>query len=402
MCDLKADRRKGKNKKSKSRSPRKQGRKRKRQGEETVLKKHKKSSNSDKLISPSQTTVYVQALSKKNKKGKQKFTEEQVDAALRNLRLEKLIVPNDVLDSDQSDDARQGQRNPRRRQERDLAEEEIIQAEKFKAEIARPREGKDNDERENAGPLKQPIDSEDDDDDFYEMTCHVDSALKKKIQRGEFIELEKLLPKPLDLKDNKEQTIDIIEREGQSYLVPGKVRDQMKITNVKRWDEAFRVYVSIYSKANPNRSSEIMQYLHTIHSAASTFYWPNVAQYDFVFRKKMGQRRHRNWARTNTQLWSKTMVNPLNKSFNNNSSQGIAGAVSGRKDWRDIACWRYNRNKCSKINCRFEHRCSFCGSFSHIYLGCPKKTKCSEKQTESDKKKDKKQDKRETAETDNN
>ena len=30
---------------------------------------------------------------------------------------------------------------------------------------------------------------------FFHVTCHVEPALKSKIQNGEFIELEKLLPR---------------------------------------------------------------------------------------------------------------------------------------------------------------------------------------------------------------
>ena len=128
-----------------------------------------------------------------------------------------------------------------------------------------------------------------------------------------------------------------------------------------------------------------MQYLHVIHSAAATFYWGNMAQYDFVFRKRMGQKPHRNWACTDVQLWTKTMVNPLNKSYNNSN---YSTPSSGKKDWREIACWRYNKRKCHKVDCRFKHRCSFCSSFSHIYLNCLKKPKRGDKPRGEDKKKD--------------
>ena len=35
----------------------------------------------------------------------------------------------------------------------------------------------------------------DTDDQFFHVTCHVDPNMKSKIERGEFVELEKLLPK---------------------------------------------------------------------------------------------------------------------------------------------------------------------------------------------------------------
>ena len=37
------------------------------------------------------------------------------------------------------------------------------------------------------------LDSED--DDFFHITCHIDKALREKIERGDFVELEKLIQK---------------------------------------------------------------------------------------------------------------------------------------------------------------------------------------------------------------
>ena len=33
------------------------------------------------------------------------------------------------------------------------------------------------------------------DDDFFHLTCHIDPSLFHKIEKGEYVELEKLLPK---------------------------------------------------------------------------------------------------------------------------------------------------------------------------------------------------------------
>ena len=35
----------------------------------------------------------------------------------------------------------------------------------------------------------------DSDDDYFHLVCHVDSNLKSKIERGEYVDLERLLPK---------------------------------------------------------------------------------------------------------------------------------------------------------------------------------------------------------------
>ena len=40
-----------------------------------------------------------------------------------------------------------------------------------------------------------PKGNDDNDDDFLHVTCHVDQLMIQRIEQGEFIDLEKLLPK---------------------------------------------------------------------------------------------------------------------------------------------------------------------------------------------------------------
>ena len=43
--------------------------------------------------------------------------------------------------------------------------------------------------------VERKLNVDDNDDEFFHLTCHVDSSLKAKIERGEYIDLEYLLPK---------------------------------------------------------------------------------------------------------------------------------------------------------------------------------------------------------------
>ena len=72
-------------------------------------------------------------------------------------------------------------------QARESANEAILQAERYRAEIEQPQ-GRNLFQNPPQGRVLS-------DDNFFHITCHVDSATKKKIENGEFIELEKLLPK---------------------------------------------------------------------------------------------------------------------------------------------------------------------------------------------------------------
>ena len=85
----------------------------------------------------------------------------------------------------------------------------------------------------------------------------------------------------------------------------------------------------------------------------------------------MSDHPERSWATTNTQMWSLAMRDPLQHKqgggFSGNSKRSTG-------DWKDNICWKYNSNKCSRgARCRFEHRCSFCGSDKHIFFTCPRR-----------------------------
>ena len=57
------------------------------------------------------------------------------------------------------------------------------------------------------------------DDDFFHLTCHIDIALKRKIENGEFVDLDKLLPKEeKSLYNNNETKLEWVQSEGSTYL----------------------------------------------------------------------------------------------------------------------------------------------------------------------------------------
>ena len=192
-------------------------------------------------------------------------------------------------------------------------------------------------------------------------------------KRGNLLNWRKLLNKTLlHQRKNNESKVELINTEGQTFSLTTTAPDkENKITNARKWEKAFRIYAMIYATANPGRSAEIMQYIDDIQQASSSFLWENVAVYDYMFRKLMEKNPHRSWAVTNSHMWTMYLKDHIPKG----GVTGAVGSSSAKKDWRDIACWRYNKNKCNRSagECRYEHRCSYCGSFSHIYYSCPKK-----------------------------
>ena len=217
---------------------------------------------------------------------------------------------------------------------RRITEEAILQAERFKAQIHTPTckgiifNNNPVHARYETNNLKylRYLDSED--DEFFHTTCHIDETIRKKIERGDFVELEKLLQKKLHV-EPQEKRLQLVNRDGESYFVP-PVDRETKIDNIRKWESAFRVYITIYCNANPHRSGEILQYVDVIHRAARIFSWDNVARYDYVFRQLMAAKPHRSWAKTYTQMWNLTLNEPIKK-FNDNSSSSQGNQNNSNK-----------------------------------------------------------------------
>ena len=191
------------------------------------------------------------------------------------------------------------------------AEDLVINAEQFWATVEVPPSGNKSVVKENVTDVvvrSKDLDP-DNDDEYFHLTCHVDSGLKTQIECGEFIELERLLPKRKLLVDNR---LEWITKDGMTFLAPAQDRE-LKVNNIKKWDQAFRVYAAINCNANPGRAGEIWQYIYTIHSAAQSYQWDNVSYYDTTFRQMISERPHRNWAKTYTQLWQLALRDPINK-----------------------------------------------------------------------------------------
>ena len=143
-----------------------------------------------------------------------------------------------------------------------------------------------------------PLDSEilflrnfDQDDEFFHVTSQIEATIKSKIERGEFVDLERLLPKDRlsfgRSNDLNRQLFQLITQGTNSYLEPPAPPKTGRINNIRKWDQAFRVYAAIYTHANPERASEIWQYVYVIHTAAASNPWDNVYFYYINFRELM-------------------------------------------------------------------------------------------------------------------
>ena len=115
-----------------------------------------------------------------------------------------------------------------------------------------------------------PILNREGDDKFFHLMCHIDKSLKSKIESGDFVELEKLLPrgKSFSQRFSDDNRMQLINRDQASFWVP---IEKEKVNSLQKWDQAFRIYAAVYSKANPHRAHEIWQYVHVITTATASY-----------------------------------------------------------------------------------------------------------------------------------
>ena len=218
------------------------------------------------------------------------------------------------------------------------------------------------------------------DDEFFHITCHIDDNLKSKIERGEFVELEKLLPKDPTRRMIDESRMELVNRDGATYFVPMASDNDQRISNIRKWEQAFRVYATVHTRANPSRAGEIWQYIYTINLAANAYAWENVASYDYTFRQLMSQYPGRSWSTIYQQMWSLTMHDPISRQ-GGGSNPGFSNRRNrnGNGTNRDNYCWKFNRNKCKfGTRCKFDHICFYCDTYGHGSFNCPKKNRSKE------------------------
>ena len=224
------------------------------------------------------------------------------------------------------------------------------------------------------------------DDDSFHLTCHIEPSLIHKIEKGEFVELDKLLPKLGGFKGD-DNRLEWVQHDGGTYLVPAS-RDN-KITSIRRWEQAFRAYATIYCGTNPHQSKEIWQYISVINTVAASYSWDKVYNYDITFRHLMAFNPSHSWAVTYNQMWNLSMRDPLPKHshnagqrFNNSSYSGHAtnkgvgstNSASGSKKKKPDYCWNFNKGIKCKFGkgCKFIERCSFWDLPNHGIHVCPK------------------------------
>ena len=205
------------------------------------------------------------------------------------------------------------------------------------------------------------------DESYIVVGSHLDSTTIEKIEQGKYIDFGKLVPRDWVLMED-DQRLEMVMRGGRTYYVP--VNETTTISSFAKWEQAFRVYSNIYTKAHPHRSSELIEYNHVIHTVYLTYIWDNVYLYDKDFCIHIARNPERSWGIILQQAWALRLKDRITSG---SPSHGNGRNSDEFRDKCNEPCKRYNRGRCNFGSaCKYDHKCSYCFKFGHTILTCRK------------------------------
>ena len=122
------------------------------------------------------------------------------------------------------------------------------------------------------------------DEEYLVVGGHIDQALQEKIARMEYIDFSRLIPRDSVTGKVDDNWMELINRGGATFFAPVSDREGTVINGFPRWEQAFRIYSNILTRTFPSKASKLIQYNHTIYTAAQSFSWDNVYLYDRELR----------------------------------------------------------------------------------------------------------------------
>ena len=198
------------------------------------------------------------------------------------------------------------------------------------------------------------------DDNYMSIGGHVDSALAQKIVSHQYIDFGRLLPQDR-VTCEEDQCMELINRGGSTFFIPASDKDSSGVINsFFKWEQSFRVFSNVYTRAYPDRASELIQYNHIIFTASQTFTWENVYLYDREFHIHLSNYPERSWSVILQQAWSMCLKDKV-RSQEDYRHQGKVGTSNKKEN-----CRRFNKGKCTAgSSCKYDHQCDICGKWGH-------------------------------------
>ena len=149
------------------------------------------------------------------------------------------------------------------------------------------------------------------DEDYQMIDAHVEESFKLKIINWEYIDFSKRLSRGRTVCEDEHQHLEIINKNGLSYLSPISDRENVQINLYAKWEQAFRVYSNIITSCYPEKAPELLQYNNMVHSASLAYIWENVYSYDKEFRYHISKHLQRPWNVILQQVWTMILKDHL-------------------------------------------------------------------------------------------
>ena len=193
--------------------------------------------------------------------------------------------------------------------------------------------------------------------------------LVSQIVAGKYIDLSKLLPANLQLKEPEPQLM----LDGRLVLTSQPKKPRRRIDDVATWSEAFAIFSLILVTHFPHRWKDLMQYQLLILRTHRHFTGQVWLTYDQAFREHAAATRLTDWSCMNGQLFN----------FHAAGSSARSSTSSHPPEWEPtgssgslVVCISWNRGRCTSplSICRYAHRCSSC-SGAHRATACPTSSK---------------------------
>ena len=184
---------------------------------------------------------------------------------------------------------------------------------------------------------------------------NVSVANKTKIINGQYIDLSVLLENSSVAESTDKQLVisngELITRE----------KTKSKIQAIEQWTDAFLIYISIYTAVHPDKSQQLLKYMHTMRLGAARNHGLGFKNYDEQFRIKKSMDPSSSWA-VDYELWLLYMVN--NTPTINTPTINQTAARGHNK------CYDFNnKGYCKRQPCPYLHLCLKCGA-NHASCTC--------------------------------
>ena len=169
--------------------------------------------------------------------------------------------------------------------------------------------------------------------------------LALKIWRGEFIDLNLLLPHRLGA---PEPTLaEALQAKGP--------RDHKQISTIEQWVVCFNAFISVVAVQAPQRVQDLLAYSTLITKAAHDYEGTPWLSYDSHFRTLAATLHLANWSQIDQSLWSQHFNRAIVRKFTP-SQRGKDRA----NPYRVPICMKFNKEGCRSPSCSYRHVCLSC------------------------------------------